>query len=134
MTSWRNVTKYRKSIALLLITVILLLKVFPSHLHIHPETELHVDHHGHTVNFHSATDLMHFDHGNHNDAIEIKVATDNLLKHSKLNAINFYLFGLILAIITIVLLHARHNPIRSTLPRYTSYHHFTPLLRAPPSL
>lgn len=132
MATWRNITKYRKSISLLLIAVFLLLKVFPAHIHFHAETDSPTHYSGHTVDFHSANDLIHLDDEHHNDVVEIKVATDNLLKYSKINAISFYLFSLVLAVLTVVLLHSHQYLIRSTLPLYTPYHHFTPLLRAPP--
>ena len=122
-----------KPISWLLIAAILLLAFLPAHYHLHhiyDDTFSSAARHTHVIDLHVLTEKT--GHSHHDEATIIAASPDGIFKKSNPDFSPFILLIIVLQLLP-VLCKQINIPLnyRSTDIKQ-SYHHFTPLLRAPP--
>jgi len=135
MNAGRNIVITRKSISWLLITTILLVAFLPAHYHLH---HLYNDDdfssagtkHAHIIDLHVITELT--GHSHHDEAASIAASPDGMMKKSNPDFALFILLAMVLLLLPVfnrqinIQLNSRKAKFKQR------YHHFAPLLRAPP--
>ncbi len=133
MAVWRAmIHKYRK-ISWLLVCAVLSLTLFPAHLHLHHDQDLHSNSstHEHVLDVHMATAQLDEEH--HEDATVIDTVANVLVKKLQDNPLTPYILFIFIWAFTTT------RQVRSYLRLkivhfFAHFQAFTPPLRAPPLL
>jgi hypothetical protein len=139
MNAWRKLILLKKSVSWIVLTAVVMLSLFPAHMHLHHDDDglasSHVsamapESHDHTSTIHAVSDTT--GHSGHDDVTVLPATSDTLIKKVNVNPIIFAILIGIFVFLTITSASQRFRQQILSIPPRKIYICLSPPLRAPP--